>query len=467
MRVIICGAGQVGYAVAAYLAGEAHDVTVVDSDPALVARMNDRLEVNGIVGHGSSPDVLDAAGAADADLLLAVTHADEVNMVACQVGHSLFGVPKKIARVRRAAYLDPAWSNLFSRAHMPIDALISPEVTVAQDIERRLAIPGTSLVVPLAGGAAYALGVVCRDDCPLLHTPLDQIRALFPDLAFNILAVSHAGRPMPAHADGQILAGDVAYFVVDARHIRRVLDAFGRRDAASRRVMIAGGGSIGAALAHRLQGSGVVDYDLTIVEADPDRAQALGAEFSDLIILHGSSLERHILEEASIQSVDTVVAVTNSDETNILASLLAKQCGAERAMALVAGPSYAPLVGLLGLDAMISPRATIITQIMGYLRRGNIRAIHTLREGFAEVMEAAVGESSPLAGHGPGDAPLPAGVTLAAVVRGGGGEDAGAAQVLMPAQGLVVRPGDTAVLMVPQGRAREAEKTLMVQVNLF
>ncbi|HBH26474.1 MAG TPA: Trk system potassium transporter TrkA [Rhodospirillaceae bacterium] len=458
MRVIVCGAGQVGYDVAAYLAREDNDVTVVDQDPTLVARVNDALDAKGVLGHASSPDVLAAAGAAEADLILAVTRQDEVNMVACQVAHSLFGVPKKIARVRLPAYLDPAHSNLFSRAHMPIDVLISPEVAIAEDIDERLSVPGTSLVIPLAGGAAYLLGVVCRADCPLLHTPLMQIPILFPDLALHILALVQGGRPMPTGPASQIGVGDTVFFVVAAAHRVRALEAFGRRDPRARRVLIAGGGNIGAALTRTLR-ERERQYDLTIVEANEARAQVLSETFSDLIVLHGSSLEHSILEEASVGNVDTIVAVTSSDETNILASLLAKQCGCERALALVAGASYASLVGSLGIDALISPRATLVTQIMRHVRRGRIRAVHTLREGFAEIMEVEVVEGGPLAGHSSGDLPLPRAVALTAIIRG--------TDVLMPVPDLVLRPGDLAILMVPQGQARAVEKALHVRVSLF
>ena len=189
MRVIICGAGQVGYSIASYLAREENDVTVIDTNPQLIAQLNDELDVNGIVGHASNPDVLNRAGANDCDLLLAVTLSDEVNMVACQIGHSLFGVPKKIARIREQAYLDPAWANLFSRAHMPIDVIISPEVVVANDIYQRLSVPGTTYVITLAEEKVHIVGVICKEDCPVVNTPLGQLANLFPDLSFQVVVI--------------------------------------------------------------------------------------------------------------------------------------------------------------------------------------------------------------------------------------------------------------------------------------
>lgn len=459
MRVIICGAGQVGYNLAAYLAREENDVTVVDENPALISRINDSLDVNGLVGHASAPDVLARAGAAEADLILAVTSIDEINMVACQVAHSLFGVPKKIARVRRSSYLDPAHANLFSRTHMPIDVLISPEASVAEDIDQCLSVPGTSLVIPLADGAAYLLGVVCRADCPILHTPIEQLPALFPDLTFYILALAQGGRPMPARPGMQITVGDTVFFVVSASCKARVMDIFGRRQTLAHRILVAGGGNVSIALVRRLTTHNR-GYDITIVESDSTQAQALSQMFGDVIVLHGSSLERHILEEAAVGSVDTIVAVTASDETNILACLLAKQCGCARTMALVGGGSYASLIGPLGIDAMISPRATIVTQIMRHVRRGRIRAIHTLREGFAEIMEVEVGQNNPFANHTIADITLPRSVIFAGVMRGEKG-------FILPDPSLVIQIGDIVLLMVPQGQARAVEKVLHTQVGLF
>ena len=198
MRVIVCGAGQVGYNIAAYLAKEENDVTVVDKNPELISQINNDLDVNGIVGYASNPDIMNAAGANEADMIVAVTYSDEVNMVACQIGHSLFGIPKKIARIREQAYLQPEWANLFSRAHMPIDVIISPEVVIAKDIYQRLAVPGTTYVTVLADGLAHVIGVICEENCPVINTPIGQLEYLFPDLSFqNVLVQKRGIFPLP------------------------------------------------------------------------------------------------------------------------------------------------------------------------------------------------------------------------------------------------------------------------------
>ena len=253
MRVIICGAGQVGYNIAEYLAKEENDVTVVDIGRELISRINDELDVNAILGHASNPDTLKLAGANDADMIVAVTQSDEVNMVACQIGHSLFGIPKKIARVREQAYLQPEWSNLFSRAHMPIDVIISPEVIVAQDIYQRLAVPGTTFVNILADGLAHMIGVVCEEDCPVINTPLGQLNNLFPDLSFQVLAILRDNKPIIPDETDQLEVDDEVFFIVDTKHLKRVMTAFGHEEDEARRIVIAGGGNIGITLAKLIQ----------------------------------------------------------------------------------------------------------------------------------------------------------------------------------------------------------------------
>ena len=230
MRVIVCGAGQVGYSIAAYLCKEDNDVTVIDTNARLMAQINDELDVNGITGHASNPEILNMAGANEADMLIAVTHSDEVNMVACQVGHSLFSVPKKIARIRQQDYLMPAWSNLFSRAHMPIDVIISPEQVIAEDIYERLSVPGTTFVITLAEGKAHMVGVICGEDCPVVNTPIRQLESLFSGLSFKIMGILRNNKPIIPTADEQLFIGDEVYFVADTRHLGRVMSAFGHEE---------------------------------------------------------------------------------------------------------------------------------------------------------------------------------------------------------------------------------------------
>lgn len=458
MRVIICGAGQVGYSIASYLSREENDVTVVDNNAGLVAQINDDLDVNGMVGHASNPDVLSAAGANDADMIIAVTRMDEVNMVACQVGHSLFGIPKKIARVRDQTYLQPAWSNLFSRAHMPIDVIISPEVEIARDIYQRLAVPGTTFVNALADEKAHLIGVICGENCPVVDTPLGQLDSLFPDLSFRVVSILRHNKPIIPDENDMMMVGDEVFFVVDTQHLKRTMAAFGHEEREARKIVIAGGGSIGFGLARMLteKGRGV---NIKIIEKDEDRAKNLSENLDDVIVLWGSSLDRDVLEESGIGSVETLVAVTDDDENNILGSLLAKQYGCQRAITLVNNESYSTLVGPMGIDAIVSPRATIVATIMQYVRRGRIRALYNLREGFAEVIEAEVSESSKIVNMTIEELNLPHEVIVAALVRD--------EEVLIPDSDQIIKAGDFAIILASRAQAQNVEKLFSVQVDLF
>lgn len=458
MRVIICGAGQVGYSIAAYLAGEENDVTVVDNDSALIARVNDELDVNGMVGHASNPDTLSAAGAKGADMIIAVTQIDEVNMVACQIGHSLFGIPKKIARIRQQAYLQPAWANLFSRSHMPIDVIISPEVIIANDIYQRLSVPGTTYVKQMAEGRLRLIGVVCEEDCPVINTPLNQLVNLFPDLSFQVLAILRNNKPIIPDADDFLQVDDEVFFIVDAEHLKRTMAAFGHEETQARRIIIAGGGNIGFGLAELIHAEDR-HAQIKIIEHNEDRARYLSENLQDIIVFHGSSLDRSILDEVSIDGADTLIAVTNDDESNILGSLLAKQYGCDRVITLVNNDVYSPLVGPLGVDAIVSPRSMIVATIMQHVRRGRIKSLHNLRDGFAEVIEAEVSETSSVVNATIEELNLPHEVIVGAVIHDG--------EVIIPQPNYTIRAGDSVVVLTSRAQAQNVEKMFSVQVDIF
>ena len=458
MRVIICGAGQVGYNIAAYLAKEENDVTVVDLRKELIARINDELDVNAIYGHASNPDVLKSAGAGDADMIVAVTQSDEVNMVACQIGHSLFGIPKKIARVREQSYLQPEWSNLFSRAHMPIDVIISPEVIVAKDIYQRLAVPGSTFVSIVADGLAHMVGVVCEEDCPVINTPLSQLHNLFPDLAFQVMAILRKNKPIIPDETDQLEVGDEVYFIVDSQHLKRVMTAFGHEEDEARKIIIAGGGNVGITLANLIR-EGEKHTQIKIIEQDRDRAEFLSEKLEGTIVLNGSSLDKDILGEASIEAAETFVAVTNDDESNILGSLLSKQYGCERAITLVNNEAYYPLVGPLGVDAMVSPRSIIVANVMQHVRRGRIKGIHNIRDGFAEVIEAEVSETSSIVNMTIEELNLPHEVIVGGVIR----DDT----FIMPEADFTIRAGDDIIILASRAQAQNVEKMFSVQVDIF
>ena len=458
MKVIICGAGQVGFNIARYLAQESNSVTVIERSPELARRIADILDVQTVVGHAAHPDILEQAGAEDADMIIAVTYTDEVNMVACQVAHSLFEVPTKMARVRHQSYLQPIWSTLFSPAHMPIDVTFSPEIEVARAVTRRLQVPGAIDMIPLVDDKVKLVGVRCGEECPLVNTPIRQLAHLFPDLNIVIVGLMRDNQPIVPSANDQMLLGDEAYFVVDSEQLMRAMTAFGHEETEARRLLIFGGGNIGQFLAEEIEREHPW-VNAKIIEKDPERAALVASRLSQTGVLLGDVLDPEIMEEAGVDQTETVVAVTNDDETNILASLLAKRYGCQRAITLVNKGSYEPLISTLGIDVVVSPRNITVSTILQHVRRGRIHSVHTLREGFGELIEAEALETSSLVGSPLREVNLPAGVLLGAIVRDG--------QVISPRGSTVVQGKDRVVLFAAAEAIRKVEKLFSVRLEYF
>lgn len=458
MKVIVCGAGQVGFNITRYLAQEDNDITVVDQSPELIRKISDTLDVKAITGFASHPEILARAGAADADLLVAVTQADEVNMVACQVAHSLFDVTTKIARIRQQGYLNPMWANLYSRDHMPIDVVISPEREVAEAIGRRLEVPGAFDMIPLVGGRVKLIGVRCEEDCPIVNTPLRQLTQLFPDLNVVIIGLVRDNEARIPSAGDEMLPGDEVYFVAESDHVPRAMAVFGHEEAEARRLVIFGGGNIGQFLAQAIEENNP-SVNLKVIEADKVRAEAAARTLKRSVVLEGDVLEADILEEANVATAEAVVAVTNDDETNILASLLAKRLGSGRAITLVNSGAYAPLISSLGVDVAVSPRNITVSTILQHVRRGRIHSVNTLRDGFGELIEAEAMDTSGLIGKPLREAELPDDVILGSVVR----DD----EVILPRGSTVVEVGDRIVLFARSEAVKEVEKMFSVRLEFF
>lgn len=458
MKVIVCGAGQVGSNIAKYLASEGNHVTVIDQSPELIQKISDTLDVQAMVGFASHPNVLEAAGAADADMLIAVTLADEVNMVACQVGASLFRVPTKIARVRHQSYLQPIWADLFSREHLPIDVIISPEIEVARAVSRRMQVPGAFDMIPLADGLVKVIGVVCSQNCPIINTPLRQLTGLFPDLAIEVVAIIRGDRQFIPTGNDQMLPGDEVYFVADTNHVSRAMAAFGHEEREARRVIIVGGGNIGLCLAEEIE-QNHPGVSARIIEIDRRRATMVAQKLKRTMVLHGDALDPSILEEANVSAAETMVAVSNSDEGNILASLLAKRHGCQRAITLINKTTFQPLVQPLGIDAVVSPRSITVSSILQHVRRGRIKAVHSLRENFAEVIEAEALETSTLINTPLKDIRLPQGIIVGAIVRAG--------KVIIPRPSTVIKPNDRVIILAEVGQVKKVEKMFAVRLEFF
>ena len=458
MKVIICGAGQVGFNIARYLSSENADITIIDQSEALIEKIKDSLDVKGLVGFASHPDVLERAGAEDAEMVIAVTYGDEVNMVSCQICHSLFDVPTKIARIRHQGYLDPRWSDLYSRDNMPIDVVISPEIEVAKAIERRLEVPGTFDVQPLADGKVTLFGMHCTSDTPVIHTPLHQLTALFPELHAVVVGIWRDGRGIVPRAQDQILPGDDVYLVAESSHLGRTLAAFGHEEKAARRVVLVGGGNIGLYLAQAVE-ERHPQVNLKIIEVDKERAEFVAQHLDRTVVINGSALETEILEEANVSAAETIVTVTNDDEVNILSALLSKRYGCKRSVTLVNSGTYGPLLGSLEIDAVVSPRAITVSTILQHVRRGRIRSVHSLPEGFGEVIEAEALETSSLVGVPLRESNLPEDAIVGAVVRGD--------EVIIPRGGTVIRADDLVVIFSASQAVKEIEKIFAVKLEFF
>jgi trk system potassium uptake protein TrkA len=458
MRVIVCGAGQVGSNIARYLAGAGNDVTVIDQRAELAQRISESLDIQGLAGFASHPDILERAGAANADLLIAVTLSDEVNMVACQVAHSLFDVPTKIARIRTQSYLEGRWRDLFARQHLPIDYVISPEREVARDVLRRLQVPGALEVIPFADDRVRLIAVRCEAECPILNTPLRQLDYLFPDLSLTVVGIAREDQFFIPTGDDPLIEGDEVFFVVATGHVGHAMPIFGHEERAAERAVIAGGGNIGLFLATELEEE-LPGLSLKIIEGDRERAVEIAERLQRTTVLHGDARDREILEEANVHAAEAFVGLTNSDEVNILASLLAKRYGCQSAFALINNNAYAPLTGTLGLDVVINPRQTTVSSVLRHVRRGRILAVHSLRDGAAEIFEAEALETSPLVGEPLRDVRLPPGVIVGAIVRGD--------EVLVPAGDSVIRARDRVVLVARAAVVKRVEKMFAVRLDFF
>lgn len=458
MRVIICGAGQVGYGIAERLAAEQNDVSVIDTAPELVRAIRDQLDVRGFVGHGAHPDVLEMAGAQQADMFIAVTLHDEVNMTACQVAHSLFNIPTKIARIRAQSYLLPHYQDLFSRENLPIDVIISPEVEVGEMVLRRIALPGATDVVRFADDKVAVVAIECLEECPVINTPLSQLSELFPDLPSTVVGVSRNGRLFIPHSADQLVAGDLAYVVTTKDQVKRTLGLFGHDETEAMRIVIAGGGNIGLYVAKALE-SRQSGARVKIIEDTRERAVTIADKLRRTVVLNGSALDQKLLQEADIQDADLMVALTNNDQVNILSSVMAKKLGCKSNLALINNPAYHDFARSLGIDAHVNPRSVTISRVLQHVRRGRIRAVHSVQRGAAEVIEAEALETSPLVGSPLRDLDLPDGMRLGIIYRDG--------VALRPSGATLIRPGDRVIIFAMASAVRQVEQMFRVSLEFF
>lgn len=416
MKIIILGAGQVGSAVAENLSSEKNDITVIDLDAERLRELSDRIDIGTIVGHGSYPNILAEAGAEEADMLIAVTSSDEVNMVACQIAHVLFRTPTKIARIRSSRYTRN--DTLFDKTGIAIDVIISPEQLVTDYIHRLISHPGALQVVNFAEGKVQLVAVKALHGGPLIGKRLSDLREHIPSVDTRVAAIYRRSRAIVPTGSTIIEVDDEIFFVAERNHIRAVMSELGRLESHYKRIILAGGGNVGYRLAAELEQR----YNVKIIEHNAKRTQWLSENLDRALVLQSSATDRDDLLRANIENTDVFIALTNDDEANIMSSLLAKRLGARKVMTLITNPAYVDLVQGHDIDIAISPQQATIGQLLTHVRRGDIVSVHSLRRGAAEAIEAiAHGDerSSKVVGRTIDEIDLPEGTTIGAIVRQG------------------------------------------------
>ncbi len=457
MKIIILGAGQVGGTLAENLSSELNDITVVDTDSERLRVLQDRLDIGTVNGEASHPNILMRAGAEDADMLIAVTNSDEINMMACQVAHTLFNTPTKISRVRSPSYL-ARQKELFNSGNIPVDVIIGPEQLVTKNIRQLIANPGALQVLDFAEGKVQLVAVRAYYGGPIVGQELQEIRKHMPKVDTRVAAIFRQDRPIIPVADTVVEVDDEVFFIAARENIRAVMSELRKVDKPYKRVMIAGGGNIGATLAASLDG----EYQVKIIESSYDRCRVLSERLKHSLVLNGSASEPELLRGENIEQTDVFCALTNNDESNIMMSMLAKRMGAKKVITLITNPAYAEMVGD-EIDISVSPQQITIGSLLTHVRRGDISNVHSLRRGAAEAIEMiAHGDtySSKVVGRRLDEIDLPEGVTIGALVRD--------SEVLIAHKHLVVETDDHVILfLVDRRKIAEVEKLFQVGFGFF
>ncbi len=439
MNIIICGAGRVGYTITKNLTQQNHSITVIDQSSDDIQKINETLDVKAIVGKATSPSVLEKANTKDADMIIAVTRNDEINMLICQIAYSIFKVPKKIARVRSQEYLDPKYSFLFDKDNLPIDFIISPEMEIARSVQRKLEAPGALDNIPFAENKIRLLEILITKNCPLLKTKLNEITKKYPNLNANILGVIREEKFIFLKKNDVMEANDKAYVIINASQMQETLKAFGHEEKISNKILIIGGGNIGFNLAKNLENS-FEDMRIKIIEKDKERAEFIANELNNTIIINGNGLDEGILEEANLNEVETVIALTNDDEDNLMVSVLVEKFTQnKRTMSLINKPNYSLLQSSLKIDDLIDPRMDTVSSILKHVHKGTIETAYTILNGEYEVIEADIIETSELINKELKNSNLPEEIRIGAILR----KD----KVLIPRSNSKFEKGDTVVFL--------------------
>jgi len=457
MNIIICGAGRVGYTIAKLLSEQNHSITIIDQSSDDIQKINDSLDLKAILGKATYPSVLEKANAKDADMIIAVTKNDEINMLICQIAYSVFNIPKKIARIRSQSYLDPKFSKIYSKENLPIDVIISPEIEIAKSLQRKLEAPGALDNVTFAQNKIRLLEIFINDNCPLINIPLNKITKKFPELEANILGVIRNEKFYILKKNDVIKKEDKTYVIINAEQMSQTLTAFGHEEKISSKILIIGGGNIGFNLAKNIEQS----FDsarIKIIEKNKERAEFIANELNNSIIINGDGLDEDVLAEANLDEIETVLALTNDDENNLMVSVLVEKFSKnKRTMALINKPNYALLQSSLKIDDLIDPRMNTVSSILKHVHKGTIQTAYTLLNGEYEIIEAEIIETSELINKELKNANLPEEIRIGAILRG--------KEIIIPRSNFVFNKDDIVVFLAKRDQISFVES--MFRINSF
>ena len=454
MNIIICGAGKVGFSISKQLSAQGHSITVIDQSSEDIKKINDTQDVKGIVGKATLPNVLESAGAENSDMIIAVTRNDETNMIICQLASSLFNISKKIARIRSKEFLEGKWSKLFNKSNIPIDVIISPEIEVAKALYRRLEAPGALDNVPFVNNKVKMLEISIEKNCPIINTPIKNLTEKFPDFKANILGAVRQDNFIFLKKNDKMLEGDNVYLVVSSDQLNQILKAFGHEEKVSKNFIIIGGGNIGLNLAKLLEAN-FEDARVKIIEKNKQRAEEIANELSSSIVINGDALDEEILKEANIDEAETILALTNDDENNIMSCVLAEKTSSQkRTIAIVNKSNYALLQKSLNIDDLVDPRMTTGSRIMEHVHRGTIGTVYSLLDGDYEFIEAEILDKSDLLNKKIKDSNLPEHIRIGAVVR--------KEKVIIPRSDFIFEKKDIVVFLAKREHLKEVENIFSV-----
>jgi len=446
MNIIICGAGRVGFTIAKILSEQGHSITVIDQSSEDIQKIDETLDVKSIVGKATYPSILEKANATDADMIIAVTRNDEINMLICQIAFSIFNVQKKIARIRSQDYLNPKFTKVYNKENLPIDVIISPEIEIAKSLQRKLEAPGALDNVPFADNKIRLLEILINEKCSLKEIKLNELTKKFPKLNANIMGVIREGKFIILKKNDIMIQNDKAYVIINASQMKDTLNAFGHNEKISNKILIIGGGNIGFNLAKNLEES----FDSTrvkIIEKDKERAELIASELNDTIVINGDALDEEVLMEANIDEVQTVLALTNDDEDNLMVSVLVEKFAKDksdlsekRTMALINKPNYSLLQSSLKIDDFIDPRLNTVSSILKHIHKGSIENAYSILNGEYEIIEAEIIETSELINKELKNSNLPDEIRVGAILR----EE----EVIIPRSNFIFKKEDVVVLLV-------------------